>query len=557
MWMFSLSALVAFATTASAFTILPPKNGWAKIGSTQELICKADGTNKPIKTCSWDTPYGKNYPLEDGLKAESGRLEYTFERNAEMECGIKITKVEAMDDGEWECNIGIVDETGEIKTSKGKSSLSIAQKPQKPALMEPFDGDFINVTSEAVQVQCLVENAMPAPIFVWKIDDEVMENAVTSDDLQNDFNTTWIQTLTYQPMPEHHNRTLACQVSHPGFEEGDVTRADTIVDFSGAGGMGIDLFAGNDEPSIEGDSKRLNTFVTVIIVALVLTLICTVPCFGHYYWRKRRGDFDRFNDDSDEKKVKAEETGDAKEGGGDADAKEGGGDADASVKKNEVDPEAKNAETANKDDANDKEAGGDDKDAKEEAAQEQIAATATPSIGQKIVAFFRFKSEPLAEDKKAEDVEAAGDDEEKKVEQEEAKETDVKEKVEEEEEENTDKKANSSSSRLSSVWKLIKWPGPRNATAKKPEVGMEEGKSGNDCDTAKEKAAIEEEGEKKMVELEPEDKPEVPENEEGKKAEGEENEHDQKPEADRQQPAAPATPKEEKQLPSSPKNTPV
>merc|ERR1719376_1542826 len=136
----------------------------------------------------------------------------------------------------------------------------------------------------------------------------------------------------------------------------------------------------------------------------------------------------------------------------------------------------------------------------------------------KIVAFFRFKSEPLTEDKKTEDVEAAGDDEEKKGEQEEAKETDVKEKVEEEEEENTDKKVNNSgSSRLSSVWKLIKWPGSRNATAKKPEVEMEEGKSGNDCDTAKEKAAIEEEGEKKMVELEPEDKPEVPENEEGEK----------------------------------------
>jgi len=533
MWTVSLSALVAFATAASAFTILPPENGWAKTGSTKELICKAD---KPIEDCHWDTPYGKSYTMKEGRKAEDGRLEYTFGQNAKMECGIKITKVEASDNGDWECNIGIVDDAGNLLTSKGKSRLSIAQKPKNVTLIEPFDGDFINVTSEAVEVQCKVENAMPAPVFVWKIDDEVMENAVTSDDLQNDLNTTWIQTLTYQPKPEHHNRTLTCQISHIGFEEGDVTMADAIVDFSGADGAGgSNLLSGNKKPYVYDSYKSKTRAVTIVVIfAVCLIAVCTLPCFARFYYRKWRGDFERYNNGEEpvEKKTADAAAGDAKEA-----------EDPASEAKLEAEPEAKDAEAEESKD-NDKTADGEDKDAKKE--EDAAAPSATPSFGQKIASFFRLKSEPLVDDKKTEDVEATSDEEKEETKADDDQEVGEK----------TDKKP--AASRLSSVWKLIKWPrAGGNATDKKPEVEMEEGKSGGGDADAKEKAATEEEGEKKMVELEPEDKPEkVPEEEAATKAE--ESEQDQKPEADREQPdALPATPKEEAQLPSSPKNTPV
>ena len=99
--------LALVASSAAAFNLQPPANEWAKTGTAHELVCKS---SEPVTTCSWDTPYEKNYNLKStgaGLKAESGRLEHFS--NGENECGLRINTVEAKDDGVWACNVGVVE----------------------------------------------------------------------------------------------------------------------------------------------------------------------------------------------------------------------------------------------------------------------------------------------------------------------------------------------------------------------------------------------------------------------------------------------------------------
>ena len=64
-------ALAAIAQAGAAFNLQPPANEWAKTGSLHELVCTS---SEPITSCSWDTPYEKNYNLQlragqSGLKA--------------------------------------------------------------------------------------------------------------------------------------------------------------------------------------------------------------------------------------------------------------------------------------------------------------------------------------------------------------------------------------------------------------------------------------------------------------------------------------------------------
>ena len=51
------------------------------------------------------------FRITGGLKAESGRLQHFSA--GENDCGLRITKVEAKDDGVWACNVGVA-EDGEV-----------------------------------------------------------------------------------------------------------------------------------------------------------------------------------------------------------------------------------------------------------------------------------------------------------------------------------------------------------------------------------------------------------------------------------------------------------
>ena len=59
----SLTLLVALLGLygSAAFNLTPPSNEWSRTGSSFELVCSS---SEPITTCSWDTPYEKNYNLK-------------------------------------------------------------------------------------------------------------------------------------------------------------------------------------------------------------------------------------------------------------------------------------------------------------------------------------------------------------------------------------------------------------------------------------------------------------------------------------------------------------
>jgi len=477
MW-FLTTFITAFVASATAFNLLPPENGWAKTGSTKELICES---SVPIESCSWDTPYGKHYPLSEGLTAESGRLAYAS--NNDKECGIKISNVKAKDDGVWVCNVGTVD-NGEITTGKGQSRLNIAQKPRSVLLMDPYNTEFINVTAETVQIQCVVEDAMPEPTFVWSIDDELLENADTKTDRDGQ---TWIQTLTYQPEATHHNRSLVCKTNHIGFEKGDETEASTII-----------VFASNDrfaEPSADHDKFRQGPYWTMLIVIGVgigIIAICAVPCVVNMMWRKYR-DGEPFCAKSGNNHQSLDQEMDEKK---------------AAAANDEVDDDASKGDNAtvgtSATDEEDKEKpdGEGETEVTNEETKDQDQSAVVTTFGQKLASFFKWKNGADAKKVDSEDVEAAaidvkGEEEDKQVN--EQTEADTKEDAAEEE----PKKSNRG---RFSVWKLIRWPRAATAVAKKTEVDVEGVKT--DDSVEKEKAACEEEGEKKMVELEPEDKPE-------------------------------------------------
>ena len=110
------------------------------------LVCQA---STKIHSCSWRTPYGEQYPLQSNLKAEGGRLEH-FANDKDVDCGIKITSIEARDNGLWQCNVGVV-ENNEVKVESGSATITIAN-PEPPTELR-LQGPFNQTTSNFTQGQ--------------------------------------------------------------------------------------------------------------------------------------------------------------------------------------------------------------------------------------------------------------------------------------------------------------------------------------------------------------------------------------------------------------------
>jgi len=435
--------LALVASSAAAFNLQPPANEWAKTGTAHELVCKS---SEPVTTCSWDTPYEKNYNLKStgaGLKAESGRLEHFS--NGENECGLRINTVEAKDDGVWACNVGVV-EGSEVKSAKGQSRLNIAQKPKSVALMDyPGTSGYVNVTDTAeMKVRCVVEAAMPEPSFSWILGEDLLEDArvETVQDEQ-----TWIQTLAYAPSADHHNRTLTCFAGHIGFEEGDETSASALIrvgeGFKDAA-AGMNEGGLQSEPKTEkssgGDGMEAWQYAVILIVVLIAIVVL---CVGAQTFIKRK------NAGDDEKKAETADPENVEEGG-EAKVEETNEEVEGAVQepKEEEDPSVA-GETAT------------------------ASPTTLPCRFRKMLSSLRITRSPVAADECL-DTEAA--------------------KLTEEGEKDVVKAGRFS------IFKMIAKKSDKKA-AEEEVVEKEE--------EDKEKAAMEEEGEK-MVELEPEDKPEPP-----------------------------------------------
>merc|ERR1712045_473157 len=200
----------------SALFLTPPENRWVGEGEKNvTLLCEASET---IRACSWSTPYGKTYPLESGLTAESGRLKYSA-TDKSVQCGVTIQTIQKKDEGRWRCNIGVVD-NAEVRTASGMANLSIAVAPEDVGLEPPFNKPTVNVTAGAVTpVICTVENTKPAPTFQWTIDGTPVEGETRDEEKYVDASgiSTFSQTLHLIVSTQYNNKTITCSVSHAGF----------------------------------------------------------------------------------------------------------------------------------------------------------------------------------------------------------------------------------------------------------------------------------------------------------------------------------------------------
>merc|ERR1712088_166166 len=278
-----VALLGLYGSVASAFNLTPPSNEWSRTGSSFELVCSP---SEPITTCSWDTPYEKNYNLKNemkgGLKAESGRLQHFSA--GENDCGLRISKVEAKDDGVWACNVGVA-EDGEVNSAKDQSRLNIAQKP---ASVRMSSGEVVKVEdNENNKVACVAEEAMPEPSFAWYLGEELLEDADV--DTQQTGNT-WEQTLRYKAKAEHQDLNLTCKVAHIGFEDGDVTSASALVNLTpefvkmladgSEDGLNADASVSKQPKSVEAESLAGWAVGLIVAVALIVVLTAGVAaCF--------------------------------------------------------------------------------------------------------------------------------------------------------------------------------------------------------------------------------------------------------------------------------------
>jgi len=529
---FQATAFSLLFVAISAFNLQPPANDWAKAGSTKELVCKS---TVPITSCSWDTPYDKNYPLGPGLKAEAGRLEYVDNGN-EKECGIRIKSVNATDDGVWACNVGVVDE-GEVSSAKGQSRLNIAQKPKSVKLMDPYDADFVNITNQGSHdIKCVVEDAMPEPFFSWTIDQDLIENADTSTK-QN--GQTWIQTLSYTPTVDHHNRSLTCKTSHVGFEDGDETEASVVIVFN----TNQDLLPA--ETSTDDNGNLGSTIGIVFGIGIAILLFFGIPGFITYM-RHERGCGAKPAD---------QEGGQEKE------------DSQATVEAGTGEKDEEKVNLTAEEPSNDVQDGKSDvEDGK--AVEEPAPAAKEPvqSLGEKIASFFRMRRDSS----KVDDVETAvtidenstenSNDEKKTDEEPEKKTEDAKENVTEDKAVEAKKEAVNGGF---SMWSFFKRSTAKKTEEQTGEESEEKKELTVEEKSDKEKAAVEEEGEKKECDDKKADKAEETEEKEPTEdnATGEETEDTEKQEKEEgnesteEQPKTP-TPEEEPKT-TSPRHTPV
>merc|ERR1712242_480053 len=127
--MFQKLTYLSILGAVLSLDLVPPPNIWVRENQTNvTLLCKA---SEKIRSCSWSTPYGAQYPLQPDLFAE---------------CGLLISRTEARDSGRWRCNVGVV-ENSEVRTASGVANVTIATPLSDVYIEKPFDQLNSNFTN--------------------------------------------------------------------------------------------------------------------------------------------------------------------------------------------------------------------------------------------------------------------------------------------------------------------------------------------------------------------------------------------------------------------------
>ena len=456
----TIAILAALVASASAITLQPPENQWARMGSTATLLCQS---SEPLQSCTWVTPSGSTYTLGSGQQAEAGRLKHHVSGDAERDCGIQIEIVEEKDVGQWTCNVGVLLKDTEVVSATGKASLNIAIAPQTVTLT-PF-GDAAMESKNKQPVQCVVANADPRPVFTWYVGDEELVGYET-EDAQTDAEgetPTWTQTLMYTPRSTHVNQTLRCVIEHVGLDEADRKEAAFSLSFTQDDVNAAKVAEENEEAT--GAMETILPIVGMVLVLLVFVSIIACVVLR----RKRQGG------KAQEEDVEAVVDGEQKE-------KDGENSQDESEKTDE------------------------EKNEGEEATQ-----TSNQGFFYRIIDYFRSckkaAAAPTEKDESSVEEGTKGTEEETSTEtdgkeEKEAGEEKEKETEEDKKEEEEDKTEQSPATTLTArIWTFFK---RRSAPAKKEDGEKEDATQEPTAES--EKLKNEEEEKEKPVEYEPEEK---------------------------------------------------
>lgn len=253
---------ITLAFSASAGSEV--ENAWSKLGKSARLECKY---KQEVDYCLWSTPYQPVMAFnEDEQIIEDGRIKSILSKEPET-CTLYINEVQEKDKGLWTCFGN--DNPEEIMREHKKLNLDFVTKPLMVSLQNPFE-DMDNETAmESKQdLRCTVENSMTTPEFNWYIEDTLLEGFEENTTTQE--GTTWIQTLTYQPMKEHSNKSLKCVVKQPHTDEKDINEATILFTFTDED---IETVVKKPIAVLEIVNSDLTTIIIVIMVGVFGTCL--------------------------------------------------------------------------------------------------------------------------------------------------------------------------------------------------------------------------------------------------------------------------------------------
>jgi len=183
-------------------------------------------TPSDILFCTFRSPTDETYIMSPDIPYENGRIVYHGD-NPKKDCGLKITNVQEIDNGEWRC---LLTARVEEQVKKGeKTALITVAKPPSEIFME-VDGDrmegiIVNYPeNKDRKVKCVAVGGRPAASFSWMLGEDPFNGATEPvENVQNEDGTTeQSQILNYQSKPSHNGKKLTCIVTHKGYSQDQV-----------------------------------------------------------------------------------------------------------------------------------------------------------------------------------------------------------------------------------------------------------------------------------------------------------------------------------------------
>jgi len=183
-------------------------------------------TPSDILFCTFRSPTDETFIMSPDIPYENGRIVYHGD-NPKKDCGLKITNVQEIDNGEWRC---LLTARVEEQVKKGeKTALITVAKPPSEIFME-VDGDrmegiIVNYPeNKDRKVKCVAVGGRPAASFSWMLGEDPFNGATEPvENVQNEDGTTeQSQILNYQSKPSHNGKKLTCIVTHKGYSQDQV-----------------------------------------------------------------------------------------------------------------------------------------------------------------------------------------------------------------------------------------------------------------------------------------------------------------------------------------------